>query len=90
MVDKTNLKAVFSLLFLLLLFERSHRNQAWPPASVNGEVGRGQNVNLVTCDIPFFLMLECSKHVLGDDVASLAAGKFNPTVVFLCLRGKML
>lgn len=52
---RNNLRAIFSLVLSLLhlLFESSHRNQAWPLAGVNRQVGRGQSVNLVT-DVFFF------------------------------------
>lgn len=63
--QRNNFRAIFSLVLflLLLLFEWSHRNQAWPLASVNEQVGRGQSVNLVAYDIVFFSMREYSEYI---------------------------
>lgn len=62
-LPKTNMRDIFSL---LLLLERSHRNQAWLPASMDGQVGRGQSVNLVTYDIRFFQCANILKHPRGQ------------------------
>lgn len=44
------------------------------------QVGRGQSVNLVTCDRTaeecfFSFICECSKHVISGDIVALKAGK---------------
>lgn len=77
---RNNLRAILSLVLSVLLFERSHRNQAWPLAGVNGQVGRGQSVNLVTYDIVFF---QCM-NILNGSSGTMLPHWLQGSSILLC------